>query len=369
MEHDDWHLLKRYYAGECSPEEITRLPAEFTTAEGRQVFSELLRAVDPKIEWRASHDSTAAYEHFRAKIAEHPATDASEVMPNRFFKKNIWAGRSPTGQHMLRMLSLCVAGLAIIAGVTTIFSRQRVAPTSGVTRQYTTSTSPHSIMLDDGTQVMLAPYTSFRLVGFSATSRTVTVDGEAYFDVVPSSHAPFIVRSRNAIVRVLGTSFVVRNSSDRRTVHVAVMSGKVVLSAIGLSDAATPLSAGYIGDVNDSTVRVAPASNDFASEVESRQGNFVFRHMPLSSVLETLTRWYGYQFRCADSTLGRRTMTVWLSQRSSAAAVATLEDLLDVSSTIVGDTITLASRASSKHPPTPRTRAYDVWTPNHEVGR
>jgi hypothetical protein len=85
--------------------------------------------------------------------------------------------------------------------------------------------------------------------------------------------------------------------------------------------------------------------------------------------LQTLTRWYGYEFRCNDSTLIHQLVSVPVSQRSSAAAVSTLEELLNVTSTVVGDTITLIAQPSAPKRIPAQTRPYDVFVPTREVGR
>src|SRR5205085_1627599 len=108
--------------------------------------------------------------------------------------------------------------------------------------------------------------------------------------------------------------------------------GKVSVGVGSSGNSRVPIVAGQVGDVRDSTVRVTSV-DDLPAGVELRRGNFVFRDMPVATILQTLTRWYGYQFRCADPTLARQVVTVWLSQRSSATALLTLEDLLNVNTT------------------------------------
>lgn len=287
----------------------------------------------------------------------HPPSTVSQWVPGRT------AGR-------LRIQTLQPWLWAIATVVAVVLALQfGTHNDAGTTRTYATQSGQQATLtLVDGTRVTLSPLTTLRLDHFGATSRTVTVDGEAYFEVARSGEAPFIARNGAAIVRVLGTSFLMRSSSDKRQAHVAVAEGKVSVEPTVTSRAGVPLSPGDVGDVRDSTVRVS-TSDDVVGGVESRHGNFVFRRTPLSSVLETLTRWYGYQFRCADSALVRRSMTIWLSQRSSADAISALEDQLGIKSTMVGDTIMLASPVPRRESNIPRKRVYEVWTPNHEIGR
>jgi ferric-dicitrate binding protein FerR (iron transport regulator) len=182
---------------------------------------------------------------------------------------------------------------------------------------------------------------------------------------------PFIVRSGDATVRVLGTTFLVNSRHDGRHSHVVVLAGRVSMgaaSAAGTSRSAAIVSEGQVGDVADSTIRVNE-TNDLTAGIELRRGNFIFRNTPLLHVLQTLTRWYGYEFRCNDSTLIHQLVSVPVSQRSSADAVLTLEELLDVTASVAGDTITLVAQPSArKHAPA-RTRPYNMFVPTREVGR
>jgi hypothetical protein len=86
-------------------------------------------------------------------------------------------------------------------------------------------------------------------------------------------------------------------------------------------------------------------------------------------MLEIVSRWYGYQFRYADQALAQKVVTVAISTRSPAEALATIEQLLVVKFTIVGDTVTLAPRSADSFHHVPQTRAYDMWLPTRGTGR
>jgi transmembrane sensor len=193
----------------------------------------------------------------------------------------------------------------------------------------------------------------------------VTVDGEAYFEVPKVAGAPFIVRSGAVATRVLGTSFLVRYRGDAGRVHIAVTDGKVTMAGLF---AQRTLTAGDIGDATDSTVKVSTVK-EMTPEVEWENGKIVFRDTPVPKVLAALTHWYGLQFKCADSAINKQSVTVLISPSSSSAALSKLEQVLDVSLTVVGDTVMLAPRAVPLRMRMPRMHSYDVWIPHSEVGR
>jgi ferric-dicitrate binding protein FerR (iron transport regulator) len=224
------------------------------------------------------------------------------------------------------------------------------------------------VTLDDGTRVTLAPHTTLHLVGFSKRARTVSVDGKAYFEVAHAAGAPFEVQSGPVTTRVLGTAFLVDHAPNSLRVRVAVEEGKVRMFSVSHMTADFTVAAGHVGEVTDSSTGVT-AIDDSTAGTEWLRGQLVFHHMPVAIVLQTLSRWYGYQFRCVDSTLPGRPVTISLSTRSSVSALATLEQVLDVNIAMTGDTVALVPHTVQRGGGMPRVRSYDVWTPTREVGR
>lgn len=239
---------------------------------------------------------------------------------------------------------------------------------SGVTRTYATGPQQQAhITLNDGTRVTLAENTTVQLDNFGARSRTVSLTGEAYFEVPHATGAPFVVRSGTATTRVLGTAFLVRHADARAATHVIVEQGKVSLSA-GATSPTVTIAAGNAGATSDSTVRLS-SSDDPDHQASWMNGKLFFRNAALTDVFATLRQWYGYEFRVADASLMQRRVTLGLTTHSSAAAFSNLEQVLDVNITVVGDTVTLAPRRTPRPSAMPRTRSYEMGTATKEVGR
>lgn len=277
-----------------------------------------------------------------------------------------------TAPHTLgRSRSRWVLTGGLIAGgvIAWIVGAHTTPQSPTITRNYATATGQQAVVsLDDGTRVTLAPRTTLRLIDFGARARTVLLDGQAYFEVSRQSSVPFVVRAGTVRTRVLGTTFGVRHYTDDPTVRVVVKDGKVVVNA-----GVTPLrdvvvTAGYVGDATDSTVRVQTVER-MDTELGWINDELVFNDKPVSEVLNTLTRWYGYGFRTGDPTLLQRHVTIGVSTRSSTKALATLRRVLNVNLAASGDTITLTPlRGPAKAGPHPE-KSYDVFSPTREVGR
>src|SRR3712207_8218705 len=86
-----------------------------------------------------------------------------------------------------------------------------------ITAQATTAI--RKITLNDGTQVWLNKGAKLTYPpSFDEKERTVSLVGEAYFNVKHSHDVPFIVESRNARVKVLGTEF--NYNTDRKSTRL-----------------------------------------------------------------------------------------------------------------------------------------------------
>ena len=86
------------------------------------------------------------------------------------------------------------------------------------------------VVLSEGTEVFLNSDSRLAYPTiFKGKERVVSLEGEAYFKVTKDAKHPFIVKSGNLQVRVLGTEFNVRSYSPT-DVRVTLITGKVAVS-------------------------------------------------------------------------------------------------------------------------------------------
>jgi ferric-dicitrate binding protein FerR (iron transport regulator) len=136
--------------------------------------------------------------------------------------------------------------------------------------------------------------------------------------MVPNSARPFVVRTQNAIVRVLGTHFSVRQYSGESESQIVVVDGRVALrrrrtevplSEVSLRNAQrghdAVLTARMLAQVSDSGIAVM-SGIALREYMEWTNGTLVFNHIPLRDVATELSRAYGVPIRIADSALASR---------------------------------------------------------------
>jgi ferric-dicitrate binding protein FerR (iron transport regulator) len=84
------------------------------------------------------------------------------------------------------------------------------------------------ILLPDGSQAWLNAGTHLTYTcNYGKGIREVHLDGEAYFDVVPDENHPFVVKSNNLDIKVLGTAFNVKSYPNDEQIKVALVTGSV----------------------------------------------------------------------------------------------------------------------------------------------
>lgn len=99
-------------------------------------------------------------------------------------------------------------------------------------KEINNSDAPKTIILSDGTAIVLRAHTSLEYPStFSSDSREVFLRGEAFFEVAHDATRPFLVHADKIVTRVLGTSFSVRNYPEETDVVVQVKTGKVSVFA------------------------------------------------------------------------------------------------------------------------------------------
>lgn len=161
--------------------------------------------------------------------------------------------------------------------------------------------------LPDGTNVKLN--SGSKLIfpkEFSSGERRVSLDGEAFFEVVPNKSKPFIIQSNDASIKVLGTSFNVQSYPDDDHIVVAVKSGKVTVNHKDAGD-------NIILNKKELAVFSSKTKKWNAGEIKDEEVFFgwvdqylIFKDQDVHSILKVLSRWYDIDFRIYGNNLNNK---------------------------------------------------------------
>lgn len=189
--------------------------------------------------------------------------------------------------------------------------------------------------LSDGTKVYLNQNSTLTAAAdFNEETRTVTLQGEAYFDVKRDETRPFVIKANGTEVRVLGTSFNVK-AYDKR-VSVAVTSGKVQFSS---AKAKTLLIKDESAAVEADTIIKLPEIN--LNELAYRTRVFVFDKTNLSDVVASLREGYQADIRLSSRHLANCRLTARFEKESLEATLTVIAETLNLKVVRRGNSILL----------------------------
>lgn len=166
-------------------------------------------------------ESTENYEIYMEErklwcaILMHPATDSKRVSVSR--------GRLPL-QRITGLAAAVVLLMVIVVGYLVasdgIFSRTQVISVPSGQRV--------ELTLADGTHIWLNAKSRLEYSTlFGYFTRNVSLSGEGYFEVTKSRRKPFIVRTQDYDIKVLGTTFNVCAFEQSRTFETSLIEGSV----------------------------------------------------------------------------------------------------------------------------------------------
>lgn len=149
----------------------------------------------------------------------------------------------------------------------------------------------YNIILADGTKVYLNAVSSIKYpTQFNGDKRVVELEGEAYFEVAKNKNKPFIVKSNNQSIEVLGTHFNVHSYNNESVVKTTLLEGSV---AVTYKNQKAILKPGQQSDVSDNFSKIKVKEVDPEEAVAWKNGRFKFDNADLKNVMRQLERWYG----------------------------------------------------------------------------
>lgn len=145
------------------------------------------------------------------------------------------------------------------------------------------------INLPDNSSILLRKGSSITYpASFKGNERTVTLSGEAFFNVYHNNQQPFVITTANSKIRVLGTSFLVVTKAS--TDKIVVVTGKVSVTDKQKADNKVLLVAGQ--KVILSNQAFLQSNVNDSNDIAWKSGVLEFKEAPLAKVLEDIADYY-----------------------------------------------------------------------------
>jgi transmembrane sensor len=333
-EEPTWRVLDAYLSGSATPAELEIVRQWLAAAPGRREAIEALRTT-PANEAR-DWDVDAAWSRVAASVQQQPVPSL----------RTRTLARAPryAGAWRIAAILLVTAGVGV-AGREWMRSRDGSTTAARTTADVATGVGQRlSVHLPDGSTVRLNAGSRLQYATGDDGARTVTLDGEGYFDVRHDARHPFRVRAHGSVAEDVGTRFVVRAYPEQRDVRVAVEEGAVRVNRVDGTTEPGLVTAGMLGTIPASGAPTVTPLSKQDRYFAWTDGELSLDGQPFRDVIPMLGRWYGVSIRTPDSALGERRVFGTFRHESVADAMATLALALDATYSQAGSTITFAAR-------------------------
>ncbi len=222
--------------------------------------------------------------------------------------------------------------------------------------------SKSTVELPDGTKVLLNADTRlFYDQSFGNGTREVTLEGEAYFDVVKDAAHPFIVHTALMNIKVLGTVFNVRAYASEEDMQTTLLRGSVEVTLKKKGDrkilVLKPNEKLVVRNITEGGQLKKPAGNSLpdiaimtvkamendstVKEAQWTKNRLVFDQSRLEDVLPELERWYGVTMQTSDSSLLSRKISGIYENESLTEVLESFKLVLGFNYKISGNTVTI----------------------------
>lgn len=310
--HKNYHinesLIVQYLKDELSPK--TKARVELWLAESTENQRSFQRIKDF---W----DTSAGLKHWMT-------TNAESEWKN--FRVNVGLNRKSANRRILSARTIYLLAAAVIA----IFVTIMVFPALRGQQKYLSENGTRTINLEDGSTVMLNKYSSLTIGrAFGTNTRKVQLQGEAFFEVTPDKHTPFYVKTPDANIRVVGTSFNVAAYHKTAITEVTVRTGVVEVKNKACTKTVM-LKEGHKAIVNSRNDTIKALNADNFNELAWRTRKLTFRNASLEKVCRQLTRTYNQLVTIEGESLKNCRISVTFENQSLESALNVISETLMV---------------------------------------
>lgn len=210
----EMELLSKYLAGEATPEEAMQLHESLNNGNNKEEYNKVVQL------WNRLPNATP-------KVV----TSAEEEWA-KLEKKIKHPQKTIVRKLTLNSLAIAasIIGLILVISYAVFFNdnKEQVAKVTQGEKVIKASTEVITETLPDASVVTISKNSTVAYSGsFNNVNREISLNGEAYFNVVPDKTKPFIISVDKLKIKVVGTSFNVRDISAGKMIEVQVQSGIV----------------------------------------------------------------------------------------------------------------------------------------------
>jgi len=326
-------LIARYFSGEASQDEVSELSAWVAeSAENESIFKasqqawtametirieesvDVEKVLEENIEYRilnVEYRMNSTNLHPESRIL-HPASrilhPASRIL------------------HPASFLLRAAAVIILLAIPSFFLYRYFTKP---VMQELTATTGRVESTLPDGSKISLNTGALLRYPEqFRGKKRSVSLEGEAYFDVAHNASKPFIISADGIRVEVKGTSFYINTRLTNGDFELVLTTGKVELYFENEPGKTFVVNPGEKAIIHGNQISISP--NVDANYMAWKTHRIIFSNDPLDVVAAALSKVYQADIRLSDPVLSSCRLTASFDNQSLESVLNVLKATLDV---------------------------------------
>ena len=166
------------------------------------------------------------------------------------------------------------------------------------------------IVLPDGSKIWLNNNSKLTYPkNFNQSVRQVELIGEGYFEIQRNVKVPFIVKTSDISIKVLGTKFNISAYPNDKFIETTLISGKVTVQSNENPEVISTLNPGESMTFDKLNNRAAIASVDTKFYTYWMKGEFVFKDERFETLAKRIERIYNVEITFDDPTLKEKTYT------------------------------------------------------------
>ncbi|WP_207422184.1 FecR family protein [Desertivirga brevis] len=287
-------LIDKFLKGKCSQEEEERLYRWYDSFENLS---------NPTTHY-SEEEKARLREKMFGQIAAQLNIDP-ELYPR---KKNAVSLLYRTLAGVAAMLFLAIS-ITFYFQQTSVTKKGIVLPTYVSVKNSSRSLKKH--VFPDGSIAWMRPFAqiSYRKDYNSASSRDVTMQGEAFFEVAKNPKRPFIIKTGDVYTKVLGTSFNVRCNVGTEETEVSVVTGKVMVYTL-IPNTDNVKQRTFLLPKESVVASVAEVKLEKRAETNNamsiwRKETLSFNNTPVKDVVKALNERFASKIQIKDSTINQ----------------------------------------------------------------
>ena len=309
---------------EAMPGERLQVQDWLKADEANRKYYEQFKLIWDKSQTLAANitvDEDAAWQRFKVRI-QQPATAEKEQATVHF--------------SIVRKLRVAAAILLVALGSWWMYNAfNKPAAIAMINKQSFSNTVVDT--LSDGSIITLNKHTVLSYpASFKAKTRTVKLQGEAFFKVRPDKTKPFIVDAGNVTVTVVGTAFNIKNYDS--TTQVIVESGIVQVSR---GDQSIELHKGEQVFINNNieVLKKSTVKDSLYNYYRSKQ--IICNNTPLPDVIATINQAYNAHIVLGDDALQHLRLSTTFKEESLETVINIIQQTFNLRVTQQGDSTIL----------------------------